>query len=68
VPPATIDAITGQLRAAFNRAPVRLTPTSADWSSITTGVVEAAVVAEVTSLVTLMRLVRTRSCADPGQL
>jgi putative ABC transport system permease protein len=36
VPPATIDAITGQLHAAFNRAPVRLTPAGTDWSSITT--------------------------------
>jgi putative ABC transport system permease protein len=36
VPPATIDAITGQLHAAFNRAPVSLTPTGTDWSSITT--------------------------------
>jgi putative ABC transport system permease protein len=35
VPPATIDAITRQLRAAFNRAPVRLTPADTDWSSIT---------------------------------
>ena len=36
VPPATIDAITGQLHAAFNRAPVSLTPTGTDWSSMTT--------------------------------
>jgi len=36
VPPATIDAITGQLHAAFNRAPVSLTPGGTDWSSITT--------------------------------
>ena len=36
VPPATIDAITGQLRAAFNHAPVSLTPAGTDWSSITT--------------------------------
>ena len=35
VPPATIDAITGQLRAAFNRAPVSLTPAGTDWSSMT---------------------------------
>jgi putative ABC transport system permease protein len=37
VPPATIGAITGQLHADFNRAPVRLTPAGTDWSSITTG-------------------------------
>jgi putative ABC transport system permease protein len=36
VPQTTIDAITGQLYADFNRAPVSLTPTSTDWSSITT--------------------------------
>ena len=36
VPPATIDAITGQLHAVFNRAPVTLTPAGTDWSSITT--------------------------------
>ena len=36
VPPATIDAITGQLHADFNRAPVSLTPAGTDWSSITT--------------------------------
>jgi len=36
IPPATIDAITGQLRAAFNRAPVSLTPAGTDWSSLTT--------------------------------
>jgi len=36
VPSATIDAITGQLHAAFNRAPLSLTPASTDWSSITT--------------------------------
>ena len=35
VPPATIDAITGQLRDAFNRAPVSLTPAGTDWSSMT---------------------------------
>ena len=35
MPPATIDAITGQLHAAFNRAPVSLTPAGTDWSSIT---------------------------------
>ncbi len=35
VPPATIDAITGQLRAAFNRAPVSLTPADTDWSAMT---------------------------------
>jgi putative ABC transport system permease protein len=36
VPPATINAITGQLHTAFNRAPVTLTPAGTDWSSITT--------------------------------
>ena len=36
VPPGTIDALTGQLHADFNRAPVRLTPARTDWSSITT--------------------------------
>ncbi len=36
VPLATIDAVTGQLHADFNHAPVRLTPASTDWSSITT--------------------------------
>ena len=36
VPPATINAITGQLHAVFNRAPVTLTPAGTDWSSITT--------------------------------
>jgi putative ABC transport system permease protein len=36
VPPATIDAITDQLHAAFNRVPVSLTPAGTDWSSITT--------------------------------
>ena len=36
VPPATIDAITDQLHADFNRAPVSLTPTGTDWSSMTT--------------------------------
>ena len=36
VPPTTIEAITGQLHAAFNRAPVTLTPGGTDWSSITT--------------------------------
>jgi hypothetical protein len=35
VPSATIDAITSSLRAAFNRAPVSLTPADADWSSMT---------------------------------
>ena len=35
-PPATIDTITGQLHAAFNRAPVSLTPAGTDWSSMTT--------------------------------
>jgi putative ABC transport system permease protein len=35
IPPATIDKITSQLRAGFNRAPVSLTPASTDWSSIT---------------------------------
>ena len=36
VPLATSDAITGQLHAAFNRAPVSLTPPGTDWSSMTT--------------------------------
>jgi len=36
IPPATIDAITGQLYANFNHAPVSLTPAGSDWSSITT--------------------------------
>ena len=36
MPPATIDAITSSLHAAFNRAPVSLTPAGTDWSSITT--------------------------------
>ncbi len=35
VPPATIDAITSSLHAAFNRAPVSLTPAGTDWSSMT---------------------------------
>jgi hypothetical protein len=35
VPPATIDAITSSLRADFNRAPVTLTPSGTDWSSMT---------------------------------
>jgi putative ABC transport system permease protein len=35
VPSATIDAITSSLRAAFNRAPVSLTPADTDWSSMT---------------------------------
>jgi putative ABC transport system permease protein len=35
VPRATIDAITSSLYAAFNRAPVSLTPASTDWSSMT---------------------------------
>ena len=35
IPAATIDKITGQLHADFNRAPVSLTPASNDWSSIT---------------------------------
>jgi putative ABC transport system permease protein len=35
VPSATIDAITASLRAAFSRAPVRLTPADTDWSSMT---------------------------------
>jgi putative ABC transport system permease protein len=35
VPPATIDAITASLHADFNRAPVSLTPTGTDWSSLT---------------------------------
>ncbi len=36
VGPATIEAITGQLHAAFNRAPVSLAPPGTDWSSMTT--------------------------------
>jgi putative ABC transport system permease protein len=36
VPAATIDGITGQLHDDFNRAPVSLTPTGTDWSSMTT--------------------------------
>jgi len=36
IPPATIDAITGELHADFNRAPVSLTPADTDWSSMTT--------------------------------
>ena len=36
VPPATIDGITGQLHDDFNHAPITLTPTGTDWSSITT--------------------------------
>jgi putative ABC transport system permease protein len=35
IPPATIDAISSSLRTDFNRAPVSLTPTATDWSSIT---------------------------------
>jgi putative ABC transport system permease protein len=35
VPPATIGAITASLHAAFNRAPVSLTPAGTDWSSMT---------------------------------
>ena len=35
VPSATIDAITSSLHAAFNRAPVSLTPPGTDWSSMT---------------------------------
>jgi putative ABC transport system permease protein len=35
VPPATIDAITSSLHADFNHAPVSLTPTGTDWSSMT---------------------------------
>jgi putative ABC transport system permease protein len=35
IAPATIDTITDQLHADFNRAPVSLTPTGTDWSSIT---------------------------------
>ncbi len=35
VPSATIDAITGQLHADFNRAPVSLAPSGTDWSSMT---------------------------------
>ena len=33
--PATMDAITGRLRADFNQAPVSLTPAGTDWSSLT---------------------------------
>ena len=36
VPLTTVDGITDQLHADFNRAPVSLTPTDTDWSSITT--------------------------------
>ena len=36
IPSATIDEITAQLHDDFNRAPITLDPTSADWSSITT--------------------------------
>jgi putative ABC transport system permease protein len=35
IPPATIDAVTSALHADFNRAPVSLTPTGTDWSSLT---------------------------------
>ena len=35
VPSATINAITASLHAAFNRAPVSLSPADADWSSMT---------------------------------
>jgi putative ABC transport system permease protein len=35
IAPATIDTITDQLHADFNRAPISLTPTGTDWSSIT---------------------------------
>jgi putative ABC transport system permease protein len=35
IAPAMIDAVTDQLHADFNRAPVSLTPTGTDWSSIT---------------------------------
>jgi putative ABC transport system permease protein len=35
VPSATIDSITDQLHAAFNRPPVSLTPAATDWSSMT---------------------------------
>jgi hypothetical protein len=35
IPPATIDAVTASLHADFNRAPVSLTPTGTDWSSLT---------------------------------
>jgi putative ABC transport system permease protein len=35
VPSATIDAISSSLCAAFNRAPVSLTPADTDWSSMT---------------------------------
>jgi putative ABC transport system permease protein len=36
VPSATIGGLTGQLHADFDRAPVRLTPSGTDWSSMTT--------------------------------
>jgi len=36
IPSATIDGITDQLHDDFDRAPVTLEPTGADWSSITT--------------------------------
>jgi putative ABC transport system permease protein len=36
IPLATINGITRQLHAGYNRAPVSLTPASTDWSSITT--------------------------------
>jgi hypothetical protein len=32
IAPATIDTVTDQLHADFNRAPVSLTPTGTDWS------------------------------------
>jgi putative ABC transport system permease protein len=35
VPSGTINAITSSLHAAFNRAPVRLTPAGTDWSAMT---------------------------------
>ena len=35
MPLATIGAITASLHAAFNRAPVSLTPAGTDWSSMT---------------------------------
>jgi putative ABC transport system permease protein len=35
IAPATIDAVTDQLHADFNRAPVSLAPTGTDWSSMT---------------------------------
>jgi putative ABC transport system permease protein len=35
IPPATIGAVTASLHADFNRAPVSLTPTGTDWSSMT---------------------------------